>query len=83
MEQIMVDVGHKRIFAEVEFAHEMWIAVITEHFTGIILFCEKNWFIQLRPVESNTEHPVLSESSDKQINVSATSLSILGQRPLL
>ena len=30
MEQIMVDVGHKRIFAEVEFAHEMWIAVITE-----------------------------------------------------
>ena len=36
MEQIMFDDGHKRIFAEVEFAHEMWIAVITEHFMGII-----------------------------------------------
>ena len=36
MEQIMFDGGHKRIFAEVEFGHEMWIAVITEHFMRII-----------------------------------------------
>ena len=36
MEQIMFDDGNKRIFAEVEFAREMWIAVITEHFMGII-----------------------------------------------
>ena len=72
----MVDVGHKRIFAEVEFAHEMWIVILLNFYRNKI-------FSSARPVEPNTEHPVLSESPDKQINVSAARLAILGQSSLL